>query len=174
MILKSGRHISASDAAAADMSLVRLQPDFIAISFTSNKIAIGPDLCLPSETGAENLVEAYHNKLQAYYPVLVALKNYIVSGWTIRTIPWVVGDLGLVHGQSLQDALEFLDIPREQRSPILRDTVRASVEALAFMSRLCFSPSLQNRTFDTDDPQENQVTNLADQNLSRKRKAVVS
>ena len=41
------------------MSLVSLQPDFIAISYTSKKIAIGPDLCLPPETGAEKLVEAY-------------------------------------------------------------------------------------------------------------------
>ena len=71
-----------------------------------------------------------------------------------------MGARGLVHEQSLQDALEFLDIPREQRSPIIvRDTVRASVEALAFMCRLQFSPSLQNRTFDTDDPLQNQVTN---------------
>ena len=55
-----------------------------------------------------------------------------------------MGARGLVHQQSLQDALEFLDIPREQRSPIIvRDTVRASVEALAFMCRLRFSPSLQ-------------------------------
>ena len=85
-----------------------------------------------------------------------------------------MGALGLVHEQSLQDALEFIDIPREQRSPIVQVTVIASVEALAFMCRLHFSPSLQNRTFDTDDPQPNQLTNAADQNLSGKRKAAVS
>ena len=49
----------------------------------------------------------------------------------------------IVHEQSLQDVLEFLDMPREQRSPIMWDTVRASVEALAFLCRLRFSPSLQ-------------------------------
>ena len=49
-----------------------------------------------------------------------------------------MGARGLVHEQSLQDALDFLDIPREQRSPIVRDTVRAPVEALAFMCRLRF------------------------------------
>ena len=85
-----------------------------------------------------------------------------------------MGARGLVHEESLQDALEFFDIPREQRSQIVRDTVRASVEALAFMYGLRFSPSPQNRTFDTDDPQSNQVTNAADQNLSRKRKNAVS
>ena len=49
---------------------------------------------------------------------------------------WVVGARGLVHEKSLQDALEFLDIPKEQRSSIVRDTVHASdhsVQALAFM-----------------------------------------
>ena len=52
-----------------------------------------------------------------------------------RITPWIVGVRGLVHEQSLQDALEFLDIPREQRY-----NVRTSVEALAFMCRMQFSP----------------------------------
>ena len=40
------------------------------------------------------------------------------------------------------------------------------------MCRQCFSPSLKNslRTFDPDDPQPNQVTHAADQNLSRKER----
>ena len=41
-----------------------------------------------------------------------------------------MGARGLVHEQSLQDALEFLDIPCEQGSPIVLDTVLASVEVL--------------------------------------------
>ena len=85
-----------------------------------------------SDTRAENLVEAYHRRLQAYHPILVALKNYFASGWTIRIILWVMGAQGPVHEQSLQDVLEFFNIPGEQRSPILQDTVRASVKALAF------------------------------------------
>ena len=174
VVLQSGRHIPDSDAAAAEMSLVRWQPGFIAISYTSKNFAIGPEVCRPSDTPAENLVEAYHRKIQAYHPILVALKTYIASGWTIRIIPWVVGTQGLVHEQSVQDALEFLDIPREQRYPIVLDTVRASVEALAFICKLRFSPSLQNRTFDTDNPIPNQVTNAADQNLRRKRKTAVA
>ena len=52
--------------------------------------------------------------------------------------------------------------------------MRASVEALAFMCMLCFSPSLQNRTFDTGNPQQHQATHAADKNHSRKRKAVIS
>ena len=130
----------------------------------------------PSDIRAENLAEAYYRKLQAYHHFLVALKNYIASGWTIRIIQWVVGARGLSHEQSLHDALEFLDIPREQRSPIVWNTVHASVEALAFMCRLRFSPVSppQNRPLNTADPQQNQVTNASDQNLSRKRKAGAS
>ena len=45
VVLKSGRHISDSEAAAAEMSLVRWQPDFITISYTSKKIAIGAEVC---------------------------------------------------------------------------------------------------------------------------------
>ena len=99
--------MSDSDAAAAEMSLVRWQPDFIAISHTSKQIAIGPEVSQPSDIRAENSVHAYHRKLQVYLvyqPILVALKNYIASVWTIRIIPsqflWVVGALGLVHEQS--------------------------------------------------------------------------
>ena len=51
VVLKSGRHISDSDAAAAEMSLVRWQ---------SKKTAIGSEVCRPSDTLAENPVEAYH------------------------------------------------------------------------------------------------------------------
>ena len=40
------------------------------------------------------------------------------------------------------------------------------VEALAFMCRLCFSPSLQNRTVDTDDPQFYLEMHAADQRLA--------
>ena len=73
-----------------------------------------------------------------------------------------------MNKQSLQDALGVLDVPSEQKASIVRGTVRASVEALAFMCRLCFSSSLQKRTFDSDDPHPelNQVTHAADQNVT--------
>ena len=58
VVLQSGRHIPDSDAAAAEISLVRWQPDFIAISYTSKKIAIGPEVCQLADISAENLVEA--------------------------------------------------------------------------------------------------------------------
>ena len=59
VVLKSGRHISDSDAAAAEMSLVRLQPDFLAISYTSKKFSIGSEVCLTSDMRAENLIGNY-------------------------------------------------------------------------------------------------------------------
>ena len=95
--------------------------------------------------------------------------------WTrpVWTRPQAVHPEMIVHEQSLQDVLEFLDMPREQRSPIMWDTVRASVEALAFLCRLRFSPSLQIWAFDSDNPLPNQLTNAADQNFSRKRKTAV-
>ena len=78
--------ISDSDTAAAEISFVRWQPDFFAISNTSKNIAIGPEVCRPSYTRAQNMVEAYSRKLQAYHPILVSLKHYIAYGWTIKII----------------------------------------------------------------------------------------
>ena len=92
---------------------------------------------------------------QPYEPIRIALQKCTASGWRVWVLPWVVGTRGLVHEQSLHGTLKFLDIPHKQWSSILQDSVRASFEALAFMCRLCFSTFLQNRTFDTDDPQSN-------------------
>ena len=62
--------------------------------------------------------------------------------------------------------------PHRQWSSIVQDSVRASVEALAFMCRLSFSPSLQNRTFNTDDPQSYLKMHAANQQSGRKRKVI--
>ena len=172
IVLQSGRQVSDSDTTALQMSLGRWQPDFMAISYSTKKIAIGPEVCRPSDTRAENLFEAYSRKLQIYDPVRTALRKYTASGWTVLVLPWVVGTRGFVHEQSLHDTLKFLDIPHKQWPSIVQDSVRASVEALAFMCRLRFSPSLQNRTFDTDDPQSFLTMHAADQRSGRKRKAI--
>ena len=79
---------------------------------------------------------------------------------------------GLVHEHSLHNPLKFLDIPHKQLSSFVQDSVCASVEALAFMCRLRFSPSLKNRSFDTDDPQSYLIMHAADQRSGRKRKAI--
>ena len=133
VVLQSGRSVSASDTDAEDMNLGRWQPDFIVISYSHKKIALGPEVCRPSDTCASKLAEAYDRKLQVYSPLRVALHKYISSGWTVRVLPWVVGARGLIYEQSVQAALEFLEIPRKQWSSIIRNTVQASVDALAFM-----------------------------------------
>ena len=51
------------------------------------------------------------------------------------------------------NALKFLDIPHKLWTYFVQDAVHTFVEALAFICRLCFSPSLQNLTFNTDDAQ---------------------
>ena len=112
------------------------------------------------------MAEAYDRELQVYGPLRVALHKYISSGWTVRVLPWIVGARGLIYEQSVQAALEFLEIPRKQWSSIVRSTVQESVEALAFMCKLRFSPSSQNRIFDTDDPRSNLVERTADRRFS--------
>ena len=129
-------------------------------------------VCRQYDTRPDNLFEAYSRKLQTYKPVQIALQKCTASGWIIRVLPWVVGTQGFVYEQSLHDMLKFLDIPHKQWSSIVQDSVRASVEALAFICRLRFSPSLQNRTFDTDDPQSYLTMHAADKRSGRKRKAI--
>ena len=90
------------------MSLGRWQPDFMAISYSTKQIAIGPEVCRQSDTRAENLFEAFSKKLQIYDPVQTALRKYTASGWTVRVLPWVVGTRGFVHEQSLHYTLNSL------------------------------------------------------------------
>ena len=96
------------------MSLGRWQPDFMAISYPTKKPALGPEVCRPSDTRAENLFEAFSRKLQTYEPIRTALPKYTASGWTVRVLLWVVCTRRLVHEQSSHDTLKFLDIPHKQ------------------------------------------------------------
>ena len=63
-MLKSGTQILDSDSAAAEMGLGRWKPDFMVVSYSTKKIALGPKEYLQSNTRAENLIEAYGRKLQ--------------------------------------------------------------------------------------------------------------
>ena len=98
------------------------------------------------------LDEAYGRRLQAYESIRTALQKYTASGWTVWFLPLLVG-VQVHNEQSLQDALKFLGIPHKKWPSTLQDSVRASIEALAFICRQGFSLSLQNGTFDADDPQ---------------------
>ena len=56
IVLQSGRQVSDSDTGARQVSLGRCQPDFMAISYFTKKIAIGPEVCTPSETRVDDLL----------------------------------------------------------------------------------------------------------------------
>ena len=81
------------------MSVGRWQPDFMAVSDPATKIAVGPEVCRPFDTRAENLFEAHSRKLQTSDPFRTALQKHTASGWTVGVLPWVVGMRGLVQEQ---------------------------------------------------------------------------
>ena len=179
IVLQSGSQVMDSDTAALQMSLGRWQPDFLALSYSTKKIATGPEVCRPSDTCTENLFEAYSRKLQTYellhWQVESCRHTNLFEQHFRNTLQhWLVGTRGLVHEQSftiLWNSLIYM-IPHKRRSSIVQDSIFSSVEALAFVCRLCFSPSLQNRTFDADDPQSCLIMPAAYQQSGRKGKAI--
>ena len=80
-------------------------------------------------------------KINTYSPLVEALGHYSDSGWSVKILPWVVGARGLVQEKAMAHALEYLEVPKAVWSPIIEDTVLASISALAFMHRIRFSPS---------------------------------
>ena len=138
-VRETGRYVCDADLEAGRMSIRLWQPDFVAVSFRAQKIAI-LELCRPSDTSPEHLQAAYDRKLRLYGPLVDALSHYIDSGWSVKILPWVVGARGLVQERSLHHALEYLEIPRGTWLSIIEDTVLASISALAFMHRVRFSP----------------------------------
>ena len=149
------------------------KPDIVGISFVKKKIAIGPEITIPSDSRPTALLEAHNRKLQSYGPLLVALQQYIDSGWAVSILPWVVGARGMIKHALLTPSLEFLDIPKQRWSTIIEHTVCASVAALAYMNRVRFSLTCQNSMFDTDDPRvkvASQETRLSVGNKRKDRK----
>jgi len=120
------------------MAVGRWRPDFLAVSYSRNKIAI-VDVCRPSDVRLERLDAAYQGKLAVYGPLLTALSFYIESGWTLQILPWVVGARGLIKKRNMCNALEFLEVPHKKQQSIIEGTVQASIAALAFMHRMRFS-----------------------------------
>ena len=64
----------------------------------------------------------------------------------------MVGAQDMVRVDLLTPALDFLEIPQQKWTGIIESTVRASVEELAYMSRVRFSRTatliLMTRNFD--------------------------
>jgi hypothetical protein len=152
------------------MSLSNWQPDIIGISFAKRKIAIGPEVTIPSDSSPQSLTAAYERKLQSYRPLTAALQSYIDSGWDVRVLPWVVEAREMARRNHLIEALEFLEIPKQKWTSIIECTVRASVEGLAYMHRIRFSTSTQHSIFDTDDPIATAAQNERLLSVGRKRR----
>ena len=73
------------------MSLGCWQPDIVCISFAKKKIAICPEVSLPSDSRMEALQEAHSRKTQSYGPLITDLQAYVDSGWKVEILPWMVG-----------------------------------------------------------------------------------
>jgi len=152
LVQQAGREVKDSETQTGQIHISKWQPDIIGISFAKRKIAIGPEVTIPSDSRPQALIEAHDRKIKSYMPLVAALQDYVDSGWTVCVIPWVIGARGMVRHDQLMKALEFLEIPQQKCKTIIDCTVRASVEGLAYMHRIRFSASNQHNVFDTDDP----------------------
>ena len=133
------------------------------------------DLCRPFDSLSEQLAAALRRKLCTYGPLLEALPRvYVVNGWHVKILPWVVGVLGMINEKSVSEVLNFLQVPRARRTRIIEDVTTESVTALYSLHQIryqAFRLNMQktsagkgkmttggmvaaNRhgTFDTDDP----------------------
>ena len=171
LVQEAGLEVTDSDIQAGQMSLCNWQPDIVGISFAKRKIAIGPEVTIPSDSRLQALTEAYDRKIKCYWPLTVALQGYVDSGWDVCVLPWVVGARGMARRDQLTQALEFFDIPKQKWTSIIECPVRASVERLAYMHQIRFSTSTQHRNFDTDDPMESAARQERLMSVGRKRKA---
>ena len=70
----------------------------------------------------------------------------------------------------LTHALDCLEIPKQKWTGIIASTVRASVEALAYMIQISFSISRQSSNFDADDPKSSCASHENLLSVGRKRK----
>ena len=93
------------------MSLGR-QPDIVGPSLVKKKIAIGPEVSLPSYSWLTALQEAHNRKIQTYSQLIMDLQVYVDSRGKVEILLWVVGARGMVRVNLLTPALEFLEIPK--------------------------------------------------------------
>jgi len=87
LVQQAGRAVNNAEMQAGLMSLGNWQPDIVGISFVKKKIAIGPEVTIPSDSRPTALLEAHNRKLQSYSPLLVALQQYIDSGCAVSILP---------------------------------------------------------------------------------------
>ena len=74
---QAGRSVQDSQIQASQMSLGRWQPDIVGVSFVKEKIAICPEVSLPSDSWLAALQGARSRKTQSYIPLIMALQVYV-------------------------------------------------------------------------------------------------
>ena len=140
------------------VSVERLQPDLVMVSWTLKKIGL-VEVCRPMDEFSDQLTAAEARKLRTYAPLLDALRAYVAEGWTIEILPWVVGVRGLLVKASTWHVLDFLSVPRKSWDSVIEGAAIASVKAFYFLHQVrckALHPSNpakgQRKNFDTDDP----------------------
>ena len=114
LVQQAGRADQDSQFQAGQMSLGRWQPGIVGISLETKKIAIGPEVTLPSDSWPAALQGALSRKTQSYSPLITAHQVNIDSGWKVEILPWVVGARGMVRVDLLIPGPEFLEIPKQK------------------------------------------------------------
>ena len=125
MLALTGRQMHLKPDGTCDVG--RLQPDLVAISWPSRRIAI-IDISTPSDVYTGQLLSAHDRKKTSYQPLLHALQDDVTDGRKVAILPWVVGVRGLVKDQHLTEVLEFLEIPATAWASILEASVRSYYE----------------------------------------------
>jgi hypothetical protein len=68
------------------MSLSNWQPDIVGISFAKRKLAIGPEVTIPSDSSPQALTEAYDMKIKCSKDMSTQDGMYVFSpGWLAAT-----------------------------------------------------------------------------------------
>ena len=170
LVQQTGRAVKDSEIQTGQMCIGRWQPDMVSISFAKRKIAIGPEITIPSDSRPQALIDAHDRKIKSYMPLIAALQDYVDSGLTVCVLPWVVGARGMIRRDQLTESLEFLEIPKQKWAAMIDCTIRTAVEGLAYMNRIRFSVSNQHNIFDTDDPKVIAANQEKLLSVGRKRK----
>ena len=74
---------------------------------------------------------AGERKFETYGELAQALRQQNTGAeWRVEILPWVVGVRGILDTVGIGRALEFLDVPVQQRQGLMKITVLESVYAL--------------------------------------------
>jgi hypothetical protein len=85
LVHEAGRAVADADIQAGQIFLSNLQPDIVSISFAKRKIAIGPEVTIPSDSRPQALMEAYDRIIKCYRPLTAVL--HIDTGWDACVLP---------------------------------------------------------------------------------------